>query len=637
MYKKLQILIFVILVMNWNSITHGNDNMVAWYPFNGNAQDESGNAHHGIVDGATLTTDRFNQTASAYHFDGIDDFITIPLHEDLNITDDLTICAWVYLEFDADDHAVIDKHERQLYKMNFSGTRPSFEMGYATGVSIDEGIPPHEWHFVVGRFVLATNERAIYVDGELKNSRNDGAVDISTNELDVVIGKSRQFGQQYFKGKIDEVRIFNRALSENEIMSLYSDLVAWYPFNGNANDVTGNGHDGVVHNAELCSDLSGHLNSAYFFDGSNEDYINIENNIDAGPHFTISLWCQPLDNAGDNIPCRTLFRHRADYRDVLVEYGKRSGIDRRIMFIMFDENGTEGFYLYSNTVLQLDNWHHVLVTYDGQTKRIYIDGSLDNEAYWGKTITWTENVFGNYIGREGYDEPHTNYYSFPGCIDNVRIYRRVLTNSEINQLYIDGQSPINVKLIFFDVTSESDHVTIRWKFENEQNIAGYNILRSDQQEGIYTAINHSLVRSDKFDHTSGCYVYEDSFCRNSFYKIECIDLDGNSTLYGPQKVAASVFTSKDKNYKLIYCYPNPFNSSTLIKYHIEKAGHAAVSIFDALGSRVKTLTSEYLPKGEYSMRWNGDDDHNKKVASGVYFLSMQIGDNMASQKILMLE
>ena len=68
----------------------------AYYPFNGNANDESGNAHHGTVTGAVLTTDRFGAAASAYQFNGVNAFIDCGNAAPLNIgTGNLTLSAWV--------------------------------------------------------------------------------------------------------------------------------------------------------------------------------------------------------------------------------------------------------------------------------------------------------------------------------------------------------------------------------------------------------------------------------------------------------------------------------------------------------------------------------------------------------------
>ncbi len=65
---------------------------MAYYPFNGNADDESGNENHGTVYGATLTEDRFGNADSAYYFDGTNDYIEIP---SVNPTSAITVSAWV--------------------------------------------------------------------------------------------------------------------------------------------------------------------------------------------------------------------------------------------------------------------------------------------------------------------------------------------------------------------------------------------------------------------------------------------------------------------------------------------------------------------------------------------------------------
>ena len=70
-----------------------NLGLVAWYPFNGNAQDESGNGHHGKVNGATLCKDRKGKDDSAYNFDGVDDFIRIANSDFMNPSS-ISISCW---------------------------------------------------------------------------------------------------------------------------------------------------------------------------------------------------------------------------------------------------------------------------------------------------------------------------------------------------------------------------------------------------------------------------------------------------------------------------------------------------------------------------------------------------------------
>ncbi|RKY55315.1 MAG: hypothetical protein DRP89_03575, partial [Candidatus Neomarinimicrobiota bacterium] len=72
-----------------------NNGLVAYYPFNGNANDESGNGNDGTVNGATLTTDRFGNENSAYSFDGVDDYIMVQDSPELQFgTNDFTIALW---------------------------------------------------------------------------------------------------------------------------------------------------------------------------------------------------------------------------------------------------------------------------------------------------------------------------------------------------------------------------------------------------------------------------------------------------------------------------------------------------------------------------------------------------------------
>ena len=77
------------------SSTIPTDGLVAYYPFNGNANDESANSNNGTVNGATLTTDRDGNANSAYSFDGVDDKIDIPHHDSLNLDANFSISVWI--------------------------------------------------------------------------------------------------------------------------------------------------------------------------------------------------------------------------------------------------------------------------------------------------------------------------------------------------------------------------------------------------------------------------------------------------------------------------------------------------------------------------------------------------------------
>ena len=71
--------------------------LIAWYPFNGNANDESGNANHGTVNGATLTSDRFSRADNAYYFNGTNN-ISVKSKDQLNLIGDMSVSLWFYSE-----------------------------------------------------------------------------------------------------------------------------------------------------------------------------------------------------------------------------------------------------------------------------------------------------------------------------------------------------------------------------------------------------------------------------------------------------------------------------------------------------------------------------------------------------------
>lgn len=83
-------------------------------------------------------------------------------------------------------------------------------------------------------------------------------------------------------------------------------------------------------------------------------------------------------------------------------------------------------------------------------------------------------------------------------------------------------------------------------------------------------------------------------------------------------------------------YPNPFNPSTRISFSLEKPGNTIVNVYNILGQKVVTLADDYLEAGDHSVIWDGKNESGSPVASGVFFYTIQSGDNFASKKMLLL-
>jgi flagellar hook assembly protein FlgD len=90
-------------------------------------------------------------------------------------------------------------------------------------------------------------------------------------------------------------------------------------------------------------------------------------------------------------------------------------------------------------------------------------------------------------------------------------------------------------------------------------------------------------------------------------------------------------------------YPNPFNPTTMIRFTVGEAdagpsdaASVLVELYDVAGRRIVTLKKGLLPSGEYSIAWNGVDGRGKQVASGVYFVRLQVGAKVYSRKMVLL-
>ena len=92
-----------------------------------------------------------------------------------------------------------------------------------------------------------------------------------------------------------------------------------------------------------------------------------------------------------------------------------------------------------------------------------------------------------------------------------------------------------------------------------------------------------------------------------------------------------------ENFMLYQNFPNPFNPDTKIAFDLPEATHVRIEIFNILGQHVATLVNETRSAGSYEIIWNGSDDNNQKVSSGIYLYIMQAGDYSRSAKMTLMK
>ena len=200
-------------------------------------------------------------------------------------------------------------------------------------------------------------------------------------------------------------------------------LVAYYPFNGNANDESGNGNNGTVNGATLTTDRKGNVNKAYSFDGNDNINGNWNGNLS---NMTVSFWHYSILQASRTYPCFiNIYQTSNNLNGFHINTSRVDG--NKYYFSMHNYN----------TVLfgglnDLNNWHHIVLTYSNGTAKIYVDNFLVNTLNnINPNNLSVLNKF--YIGQE-YSGAQSYTY-FDGKIDDIRIYNRVLSVNEIENLY----------------------------------------------------------------------------------------------------------------------------------------------------------------------------------------------------------
>ncbi|MBK8685606.1 MAG: LamG domain-containing protein [Bacteroidetes bacterium] len=398
-------------------------NPIAYYPFTGNADDAAG-SNHGTVNGATLTTDRFGNANSAYSFDGVDDQITAPLAT--TAVHSVSMSGWVKLHSTASNQMLFyngnsSQNGWGLY-VSSGGNLKVLHGGIAL-YTTTANLVTNTWYHLALVELLGGNSQ-VYVNGQLVYNGSTSAVFTPSATMFM---SSNTISTEYLNGSLDEVKVYNMALSASQILTEYgnsqSGLVAYYPFNGNANDAVGTNH-GTANGATLTTDRFGNANSAYSFDGV-DDFIGIGSLDFATNDYSISYWVNVNATATDiavvsgNDP--------AALNQTFMLSGFSGGVGR---FLHRNPSGaTGGVNLAGIQTLTLGQWKFVTCIKQGTTLTYYVNGVVDN------TIT---DVAATNISSAIYLEfgrlmssAFTPIYHLNGKIDEIKIYNTALSPAQV--------------------------------------------------------------------------------------------------------------------------------------------------------------------------------------------------------------
>ncbi len=257
---------------------------------------------------------------------------------------------------------------------------------------------------------------------------------------------------QFFSCKKDDSSLtkpLNSETTANAISDSTSDssllrgLVAWYTFNGDVLDHSGNNNNVIFNSATPAKGKAGLAKTAYAFDGTSS-YMQINNSNSINP-VKISLYALVKPTGFYQGAChgnRILSKGDNDYDNgrYLLGYDDQpyynwQGCDMPV------QNNRENFYgsygdgsnasgaTYFKNYIKLNNWYSLVYTFDGVYSKLYINGNLLSKVTMSTTFNASTNPL--FIGRN--QDPTFPYY-FKGLIDELRIYKRVLNASEVAAL-----------------------------------------------------------------------------------------------------------------------------------------------------------------------------------------------------------
>ena len=231
-------------------------------------------------------------------------------------------------------------------------------------------------------------------------------------------------------------------------------LVAWYPFNGNANDESGNNLNLSVQGPILNQDRNGLANSAYFFNGTaaNAQYLINQNiNLLKNNSYTYSAWIN-CSEFYPNVFQTNPFQYDIFYYQGVISinnsnnwsigpaisFSLNAGENSKIISAHWVQNQSNYQYFVSNNLINTNNWYQFICTYNQGVQKLYVNGILIAENSF--TLSYdNQNDF--IIGGQRNGTQMQVMGGFKGNIDDIAIYNRALTQEEITALYTG--TPVN--------------------------------------------------------------------------------------------------------------------------------------------------------------------------------------------------
>ena len=183
---------------------------------------------------------------------------------------------------------------------------------------------------------------------------------------------------------------------------------------------------------------------------------------------------------------------------------------------------------------------------------------------------------------------------------------------DIGAFEFDGTTSVNLSA--FTAVYKNNKVQLSWRTLWEINNYGFEIERSNDKLNF---VKIGFIPGAGSSKTDIEYVFLDDHWDSNvyYYRLRQINTDGSHTLFGP----VEVHLTTPRQFQLLQNYPNPFNPSTTIKYNVPERSKVSITIFNVKGQKITTLFNDVQEAGWKEVLWDGKNDADLKVPSGIYF------------------
>lgn len=670
-------------------VRNGLAGLVAYYRFAGNTLDAT-DYHNdvAVVAGAVPTADRMGNLNSAYQFDGNNDYLMIPDSPSLHSTR-LTVAAWVKVDAIHSLHqAIVAKYwgttndhsgRSWTFELSPNDAHPKFTgvwSGVNTAIASSNSVNIGHWTFLAATFDGAAIR--IYENGELTTTLpKSGDLDLGTHELTIGSTCTTGLDNTWFKGAIDEVMVFNRALSAEEVALLYEPipdklrigqgtdcLLSWEPTEQVFPIYLDNRDTVKAGDIPLSYDWSYDPDSISFVEtrfadmdfktrilDSAENIIRIGFVADFGGSGNVLA---PIDDVTREIPVANVFFHMPygcseswvqplDTCSVVLEADAISlelidKFDQPYMPIVLRDSTKALQYRLGDcdmngSISVSDAVCMISYIFSGGSAACL--GSFDANCDELQSISDPVYVISYIFG--GGPVPGSNCLCgtppfAKTTIGHADISTATTSGEDVREIAVNIDATSNARAVQLDFTFTGDVRNIQIK----SNVSDLQLFSSEIESGYRVGLidltGTAAIPSGKAQIATITYEGDGELAITSAIVVDN-DADEMNVAISNAKLENVLPTE----YSLSQNQPNPFNPSTDISFSLPKTGQVKLVVYNILGAEVATLVDEVRSAGTHRVTWDGTDKSGNPVASGVYLYRLTTGDFAETKKMVLMK